>query len=933
VLLQRENELAVVAAALGSARHHKGGLAVISGPLGSGKSVLLRALPGLAGLRHTLVLRSSGSPLERDYSFGVVRQLLEPALSAVPDEVRQRWLADAAGAARTVFADDLAEQAVPAEQAVLLGLLTLVERISAEQTLLILVDDLQWSDEPSLRWLAQLAIRLERMRILVVVTVREGEPGAARPMVAQITTAASARLRPRPLSLAGTGALVDAEFGRAADEEFVRACQETTGGNPMFLAAIVREASLSKMPPRAEHAQWIRSLRPAKLRTRLIDCLRSQPEQVQALAKAIAILGSRADMEIVGGLADLEEIDCAVAIRTMHRLGLLASESRPAFIHPVVGDAVDDLMTVRERESLHAVAVRLLHFGSYPAEQVAEQLLTTSSPQGNWAVVVLRTAADIALGTGAPEVAARYLRRALLDTAPDSEDRAQLLVDLAMAEREFNLAASIRHICYAIPLFTGVRDRAAAVVTITPAMLAGAPAAVRALVPRIAAQLGELDGPTDADRVLMLQLEARMRYAGYLDPAELTDMVRRLEELGSRPSVDSSAERELLTVLLPAAMLTMRKPHHEIARLAELILAREPAVPRHAHGTLPLLVSMLVATETVSQLRPWLQMSLELARSQGAVTEQALIRTGQALVAMSTGRIVEAKLAAAEALELITPDELAASPIAAINLAAVALTIQDGDLIAQALAGDQGTSALPCSGLFTGFIHGLAAGISGDHRTGLEHLLESGRQLERQGWRNPALHPWRTVAAEFSRRLGDLSAARALAEEERLRAANWGTPAAYGRAQRVLGELTEGPDGIGLLREAVATLEGSINQRELALAMLALGGRLGGHADREATVLLHRCRELAIECGDTGLARRAECRPGRGSAPGTTLTKGENRVLQLAVDGHTNRAIAESLGVSLRAVEKHLTSIYRKLGVHRRDELADVLGPDQRTTA
>jgi DNA-binding CsgD family transcriptional regulator len=938
VLLEREKELAVLTTALQSAQRGNGGLAVISGPLGSGKSVLLRALAGLAESGQTMVLRSSGSPLERDYAFGVARQLLEPALSVAPDDVRERWLADAAGPARMVFADDPAEGAgertVPAEQAVLLGLLTLVEQISDEQTLLILVDDLQWIDEASLRWLAQLAMRLERMQVLVVVTVREGELDSARPMVCEITKAPRATLRPRPLSLAGTRALVVTECGQAADEEFVRACQETTGGNPMFLASILLEVSLSGTPPQAGHAQWIRSLRPAQLRTRLIDCMRSQPEPVQAFAKATAILGSRADIEIVGRLADLDSIGSIEAMCTMRRLGLLASGSQPAFLHPVVGDAIDDLMSVQERESLRAVAIRLLHSGCYTAEQVAEQLLTSSSPQGGWAVGVLRTAADIALGAGAPEVAARYLRRALLDTTQDGEDRAELLVDLATVEHEFNPAASIRHISYAISLFTGVRDRAAAVVRITPAMLAIAPAAVRALVPQISAELGELDGLTDTDRVLMLQLEARMRYAGYLDPAELTDMVRRLDEFGSRPSVECSAERELLTILLPAAMFTMRKPHHEIGRLAERILEREPASPVHTQGRLPMLVSALVAAESVARVRPWLQMSLELARSQERVAEQALIRGEQALIATNMGRIAEAKLAAAEALELATPEEFGASFISMLSLAAVALTTQDGDLIAQVLANVEGIFVNPCSVPFIELMHGLAAGIAGDPRTGLEHLLEFGRRLERQGWRNPGLHPWRIVAAEFSQRLGDLPTACELAEEERLRAANWGAPAAYGRALRVLGDLTEGPDGICLLREAVACLEDSINQRELALALLALGNRLGGRDNREAAVLLRRCCELAIECGDICLARRAESQaPSRASAARITLTKGENRVLRLAVDGYTNRAIAELLGVSLRAVEKHLTNGYRKLGVHRRDELADVLGPDQRTLA
>jgi DNA-binding CsgD family transcriptional regulator len=56
------------------------------------------------------------------------------------------------------------------------------------------------------------------------------------------------------------------------------------------------------------------------------------------------------------------------------------------------------------------------------------------------------------------------------------------------------------------------------------------------------------------------------------------------------------------------------------------------------------------------------------------------------------------------------------------------------------------------------------------------------------------------------------------------------------------------------------------------------------------------------------------------------LTTGEATVARLAVLGRTNSEIADELNISRRAVEKHLTSLYRKLKIEGRPQLASVLG-------
>jgi DNA-binding CsgD family transcriptional regulator len=927
VLLERDSELATVADALRSAHQGAGALLVISGSLGGGKSKLLRALPALAG-EDTRVLTASASALERDYAFGVVRQLLEATLHSASGEERRRWLAGPAGLADMVFADDSFDAeggAVAVRQAVSLGLQAFAERLSAERPLMILVDDLQWADEPSLQWLAHLTNRVNRLRVLVVATVREGDLASTTPEVRAVTRAATHVLRPRPFTLAATRAFIEERCGQAGDDEFVLACHETTDGNPLFLGSILLTLSIDSVPPKAEHAERARSLRPAQIRNRVIDCLHGQPEPLQAFAKAVATLNGQADLEIIGRLAGLDGVACAEAIRVLRQLGLLTRSRQPRFTHAVVQDGVEESMTAEERERLHVQAVHLLHGSGYTAEQVAAQLLAVTAPQGRWATEVLRAAAGTALRRGAPEIAARYLRRALLDTSPDGEDRARLLVDLATVERQFDMRTSIRHITHALPLLASARDRAGAVVRLAPALLGDASPVIRSLIRQVYDDLGEADQLPGADRELKLRLEARVRHLDYTDPAELADALRRLEGLGAEPPVDTPAERELLAMLLMGATLTTRVPAAAVAAAAERILEREPASPSHVHTGLPMLVTALAAAESTERLVPWLEMCHDHASRQGAVIEQALIRAEQSVVAVFTGRLADARRAAWDALELGALDWNTADSTTVIALAGVAAAAGDVDL-AGAVLDSCRHETNACLVSVPHLLRGSLAMAKGDLRAALEHFQECGRHTVRSGWRNPVLSPWRSITSDLHRRLGDLDTAREIAEEDCRRAAEWGAPSALGRAKRLLGDAIEGDAGILVLRESVEVLEGSVNRLELARSLLRLGARLRDKGDPEAAEHLRRCHELGLELDDQALAERTgpDVTVGNGHR---SLTKTELRVARLAAEGHTNHDIAQFLGVTRRAVEKHLTSSFRKLGVRRRTELVGAVPP------
>jgi len=193
---------------------------------------------------------------------------------------------------------------------------------------------------------------------------------------------------------------------------------------------------------------------------------------------------------------------------------------------------------------------------------------------------------------------------------------------------------------------------------------------------------------------------------------------------------------------------------------------------------------------------------------------------------------------------------------------------------------------------------------------------------------------WRSQAALALLQLGERGEARRLAAEELELARTWGAPRALGAALRAAGLVEGGQKGLALLEEAVEVLATSPARLEHAKARTELGAALRRANRRsEAREQLRQALELATHCGAAPLATRAEsellatgARPRRIPLRGVeSLTPSERRVAELAAKGPTNRETAQALFVTTRTVEVHLTSIYRKLGISSRSQLAAAL--------
>jgi DNA-binding CsgD family transcriptional regulator len=203
--------------------------------------------------------------------------------------------------------------------------------------------------------------------------------------------------------------------------------------------------------------------------------------------------------------------------------------------------------------------------------------------------------------------------------------------------------------------------------------------------------------------------------------------------------------------------------------------------------------------------------------------------------------------------------------------------------------------------------------------------------------RNPMDAPWRSHKAEALHRLDRAGEARPLVEEELELARAWGAPATVARSLRSRarvspsGELTD-------LHEAVELVDGSTARLEAAKSLAALGSALRRRRQRrQAREPLRRALELAVACGARPVEKHARSelyaaggRPLPATLTGVgSLTASERRVAGLAVEGAGNRDIAQALFVTPKTVEAHLSSVYRKLGIRSRHELAAALAGDR----
>jgi DNA-binding CsgD family transcriptional regulator/tetratricopeptide (TPR) repeat protein len=922
-LLERDRELGALDALAAGAARGEGRLALVEGAAGIGKSRLLAEARERAG-DSMRVLSARGSELEREFPFGVVRQLFEPVL-ADPAE-REAALAGAARPAAAVFGSLGTERESSPDPsfAVLHGLYWIVANLAESRPTLLAVDDLHWCDRPTLRFVAYLARRLDGLPVLVVTGLRTAEPGSDPALIAEIAQDPHTRaLRPAPLGEESVAALVRERLGDDADASFCRACQTATGGNPLLLSELLHALEVEGVMPDAQSAAMVGAVGPRAASRAVLLRLARLPGEAASMARAVAVLGDRAPLPASAAVAELSEEDAALATGHLARAEILRSDTPLSFVHPLVRDAVYNDMPPGERELWHWRATDLLSQNGAATEQVAAQLLAAPGRGQPGAVAVLRRAADEALEKGAAENAAAYLSRAL-DEPAEGQTRTDVLLELGLVEALANdPGAAIEHLS---SIYERLDDPAArfqaAQILARMLQLTGEAGRAAALARRAADELpGEL---TDLRRAL--EAVELMSVIFGAPPPDAFERLERYREDRGGPGIGD----HMLAAVAALEWAYSCGPADRCAELALHALSGGQLLEfENGFLSVPPTVVLTMADRDEAP-RAW-EDSLAEAHRRGALFSASAIRLWHGYTLAWRGDLEEAERSVGTARQefesggygrvtgVYSSAFLSAIRREAGELAAARRTLEQAD--------DPGDGSDAARYWVESRLELLVAEERDEEAVALAD--EFATRFPRSP--NPAVGAWRSLKATALARLGRDAEARALLDEELELARRWGSPSVVGRTLRTIGETC---GDRARLEEALSVLEGSSARLELAKTLGALGAAVRDDDQAAARDPLRRAFELATVCGANGLAERVRAdlyatgaRPARQDLAGLeSLTSSERRVADLAADGATNKDIAQTLYVTPKTVENHLSGVYRKLGIRSRRELPAALG-------
>ncbi len=931
MLQERERELAELDAVLGQARAGEGRAVAIEAAAGLGKTRLLGEVGRAGATVEVDVLSARATDLERDFPFSLVRQLFESRLAVLsPDEREQ--LFEGAGAARGALGQDPSDTWTHDSFSVLHGLYWVTAAFAEKKPLLLAIDDLHLADAGSLDYLGFLLPRLEELSVLLVMAARPDEPDSPAGLQRVLADSSVRHLKLTPLSAEGSAALLAQELERQSEPPFAAACHEVSGGNPFLLCELARTLLERQIEPTARQAEVVRELAPERVgRMALTRIARLSPEAA-AVAQSLAVLGDDSDPRLLAELAGLAPDATQRACDELRASAILDPAPSPRFVHPLVRNTIYAALPIGERLSAHSRAATLLRDRNASPEQIATQLLA-SEPQGERATVeTLLLAGERALLTGAPRSAIAYLTRAL-DEPPPAELRAGVLGPLMTAGIRAadhsvlaGIEADVLAECEQDP---ALRSDWAVELTLAMVLAGRFEDALSILKEAIDVAVAE----DDVDRAF--QLEAQWssiaalvpsapkvdlsRYAGKIDPDSPTGRLAASMEVRSA-LVKGTAEE--------AADAAMRALADDC-----IIFAEEPDL----FASVVAVASLILADE-IEEARRGAKRALEIARERDAIPQISRGWFLNGFVAYGAGDLIAAEADVRQAMNVarmagFVPAILTyTGPLMAVLIERDELGAAEAELQAAGML----TGPIPETALFAGLM--LARGHlryeKGEFEAATEDFVALSAVAEKVGFGpGPAV-----TAAPFAARaliaVGEQQRAVEWVEGMIDIARRWGAPATVAHALRAVAVVRGGDEGIGMFEEAVATLADSPRRIERAHALADLGEALRRSGRRsDARAPLREAVKLARQCGMARVAKRAHDEL---QASGETvrrytpigiesLTPSERRVAELAATGMTNRQIGQSLFVTIKTVEAHLSAAYDKLDIDGRRGLAAAL--------
>jgi DNA-binding CsgD family transcriptional regulator len=905
VLLGRDAELAEMVDLLHRARDGDGGAMLVLGEPGIGKTALLAAAQERAD--GMLVTGMSGFESEADLPFAALAALATPLLGGLGG-------LPAPQAHALEVALQMAEPRTAGDRlAVFAGFAGLLALHAAEEPILLTVDDAQWLDTPSAECLGYVARRLPGTSVALIATAREGSAATALDDAVEhrLDVVGLDRDSARAVMRAGAGGLAP----RAED-----ALLDAALGNPLALLEL--PASLSQSQRRGQ-AGIDPAPEPGTTLWRALEARISAlaPEaQTAALAAAASVDGATPAIE-----AACRELGAGGdALEQCERAGILElSNGRTGFTHPLLRGIALRRPAPAERRHAHAVLAR----HSEP-DAAAWHLAAAATGPDEAVADALEQAGYRAASRGAHGAAADALERAAWASA-DPDGRARRLLTAALAAglggaypraaamlepvgsvEDPAMRARIRHLLAMLTLAGAVRDPQE-----NHALLLAGGTEIEAIDRTLAAtMLADAGVSAIVAGRCDTALDAAARAAAAL-PGDAADQVRcqvdsihgmalalrgRVGE-GERLLGRAAALLDRVDPVSPGAQSISLALHTRLATGQERALrdgVLELIARAREAGTVGMLpYYLLVAADAAFRLGAWERAAVE---SDEAV---AIAEDSGSLGPLSFALAVRGRHRAARGDE-----EAARSDLARAEDLARERGIGGTALWARASLGFLELSA--------GAIDVAIAVLEDTRKIASDAALE-----------DPVLVPWETDLIEAYVRAGREEAARLAADELSVRADANGTALARAMGDRCLGlARSEGER----FEAALEAHDRAAQPFERGRTLLAYGSWLHRSRRRlDARERLGAALDVFERLGARPWAAlaRAELRAaGAGSrdsgADPDELTAHEERIARAVASGATNKEVAAELFLSPKTIEFHLSSIYRKLGIRSRTELA-----------
>ncbi len=936
-------------------------LALVGEP-GIGKTRLLAELADRADAYGQLVLSGSASELERDLPFWVFVDALDEYVHGLEPHRLDALDVDVRAELATVF-PSLSARAAGLEVALqseryrshravreLLGLL------AEKQPLVLVLDDVHWSDPASVELLGALLHRPPPAPVLLALAVRPRQ--APQRLYASLERAqrAGTLIHLEPSSLTRTE--VQAFLGESVGEAQASHLHLESGGNPFYLEQLVRMLARDGQATPVAHELSLEV--PPQVAAALAEELALLSQVAYRVLEGAAVVGDPFDPELAAAAAGTAESAAIDALDELLRLDVVRQTDVPRrfrFRHPLVRRAVYESTPGGWRLGAHERTAAALEARGATVSARAEHVERSAREGDNAAAALLRDAGEAA-AQRAPASAARWFAgalrllpssapaevrielllersRALASTGQFAESRATLIESMTILPKDATaLRVRLTVECAGVEHLLGQHKKAhARLETALTGLPDGNSLDAVSLMTALA-----VDCLYDMEYEAMRGWAARaLAVALPLGDDALTAAVVALSAVSA---AFLGATSEAQTHHQHAAELIDELPDEELARrldalvhlaTAELYLDRYQSSVRHAERALelgratgqgdlfplifPVLGTALWVQGRLAESEEVLEGAVEAARLQGNVQGLAWNLFNRSDAALAAGNVDLALATAEESVDLTKNlDDSVVSVAAAAAFARALLETGDAARAAELLLNSAGGEELRL--------------IPGSWRARVLELLtrcllESGRRAEAER----AAQATTACAEAFALPMPTAMAALAAAAL----ALDSGDP--VGAAEHALA-------AAALLDEIGDAFDAALSRTLAGRALAQAGERERAAVELERAVVAFDSfgasrNRAAAERELRKLGRRIHrrTRPGDGNLSGVdSLTERELQVARLVAEGKTNPDIAAVLFLSPKTVETHLRNMFRKLDVSSRLQVARAVERNDRAS-